>query len=231
MAQITEYECMYCGLELADDGRSFYYDDESGQTVDFLLLMSTVGCDEGSRIRGRAGETYCGDCGKYLKVYVIEECAGDISNPRELVMEGIRNRVEEYQRKIAQLKEIRENPDYTFERDESGFYILKVPGFNHFQYSNLLNPEWSEKRARKCLFDEFHERIGKSIRHYEGLCDRHSDSIYLILDKSAGSEYDCGSLEKVHCPQCGREINMNFHHGMACPRCGFSMTGFPIDAD
>ena len=61
MAQVTEYKCINCGLELVDDGRLFYYDDESKQTIEFLYLILTRSYGIGSKIKGRVTETYCGE--------------------------------------------------------------------------------------------------------------------------------------------------------------------------
>lgn len=232
MAQITEYKCINCGLELVDDGRRFYYDDESKQTIDFLWLMSTAGCDMGSKIKGRASETYCGNCKKPLKIYIIEECAEDISNPCEMVKEGIKNYAAQYPGKISELKEIRKNPNYTFEPNEYGAYTLKVPEFNDFQFTNITNPEWSKKKAMKYVFDEFYKDINELIRYYEETYENYLNSIYLIIDKSNDSEYDYDSLEKVHCPECNKEIYKNFHYGMPCPNCEFPLArGSTADVD
>ncbi len=48
-------------------------------------------------------------------------------------MIGIKNHAKKYPRKITELKEIKENPKYTFEKDEYGSYTLKIPEFNNFQ--------------------------------------------------------------------------------------------------
>ena len=67
MAIIRGYECMNCHLELVDDERLFFYDESTKQTVDFIVLMTTVGMDKESKIKGCVHETYCADCDKYLK--------------------------------------------------------------------------------------------------------------------------------------------------------------------
>ena len=225
MGSITPFRCINCGLEFVDDGALFYYDDKLKQTIEYILVMSTVGCNEGSKIKGRASGTYCGDCKKHLKVYVIEECAEDISNPCEVIMDGIKNRAAEYPRKISELKEIRKNPNYTFEPNEYGAYTLKVPEFNDFQFTNISNPEWSEKKARKYVFDEFYDEIDESIKYYEEVYEKHLNSIYLIIDKSDDSEYDYHSLDKIHCPECHKEIYKDIHHGSSCPNCDFPLIG------
>lgn len=232
MAQIIEYKCINCSLELVDDGRRFYYDEESKQTFDFLVLMLTVNRDLGAKIKGRTSETYCGNCKKPLKIYIIEECADDISNPCGVVMDGIKNHACEYPGKISELKEIRKNPNYTFKPNEYGAYTLKVPEFNDFQFTNITNPEWSEKKARKYVFDEFYKDIDESIKYYEETYEKYLNSIYLIVDKSSNQEYNHDSLEKVHCPECNKEIYTEVYSGMPCPNCEFPLiSGSTGDVD
>lgn len=116
MAIVNYYQCVECDLELADDGRLFYYDTDSGETIEFLILMSTVGLDRGSKIKGNVTETYCKSCDKYMRIYSIRE--SEIENPCETVRKGIDKHISVIQSELERLKGIKRRSKYTIAPEE-----------------------------------------------------------------------------------------------------------------
>lgn len=212
MVSVTEYKCTNCGLKFYDDGRCFYYDEELNQTVDFIITFITANWGSESKIKGKVSETYCSECKKYLKVYVIEEC--NISDSCNIVREGIKNYIKKYQRKIDELKQIRQNPNYSIEKNEFGSSYVVILGYDEF-YLYLSDSDLNNEKTAEYILAKFYRDIGESIKHYEEIYYKYVNSIYLIIDKSDAESY---SLEKVCCPDCGNEINTKFDE-LKCPNC------------
>lgn len=143
-----------------------------------------------SKIKGKVSETYCSECKKYLKVYVIEEC--NISDSCNIVREGIKNYIKKYQRKIDELKQIRQNPNYSIEKNEFGSSYVVIPGYDEF-YLYLSDSDLNNEKTAEYILAKFYRDIGESIKHYEEIYYKYVNSIYLIIDKSDAESY---SLEK-----------------------------------
>lgn len=218
MAIVTEYKCTDCGLELADDGRVFIWDAESGTTEDFLILMNTCQLLHGAKIRGSVYETYCSECGKFLKVYSIEEVMDGVENPCELVREGIDKHISQYGAELQRLKDIEKRSDYTIEKEDN-HYIVRVPEYD-FYYSNYFFQYMSRQEVIEDALNDFHEEIGQEIEGKSRIHERYLNSIYLIVDDTGRLHDDYDVLEKVNCPECGKEIHKHVHHDIPCPRCG-----------
>ena len=210
MAIVTNYKCDECGLELTDDGRLFYYDEESQECIDYLLLMLTVGLDEGSRISGDVNEVYCKDCDRYLVVYTIRKVDG-IENPCEIVDKGIANRISHYKSELKKLEQIKERETYTIEKDDDYYYIV----FTEFEDYDYYWHGESESRAIENAKKEFHKEIDGAIERLRNKID----AMWIVVDQSDMPEDYRDESEKVSCPECGRKI-IKFISGKPCPKCG-----------
>lgn len=230
MAFVTEYTCQSCGLELVDDGRAFVWDGESGETQDFLILMSTYQRLHAAQISGSVSETYCRDCGKYVKVYSIRDVIDGIANPCDVVERGIEKYIRQYGRRLGELKDIRKRSDYLI-KQEDGHYVVTIPGYESFSYSNYLFPEMSRQEVIEDALRDFHEEIDGLIESLEKRYQRYVESAYLIVDDTARGEDDFDLAEKVLCPDCGCEINRNVDSELGCPRCGGHIFGMGICYD
>lgn len=228
MAVVTDYKCSGCGLELTDDGRVFIWDDETNETKDFLILMSTHQLLWGAKISGKVSETFCKECDRYVKVYSINQVADGIDNPREVVIEGIKRHIERCARKLAELKDIRERSEYVVEEKEN-YFLVTVPEYEYFRYSNYLFADMSKDEVIRDAMNEFHEEIDSCIESKEKRYRRYLDSHYIILDEREECEFDIS--EKVQCPECGSEINKYVSGDLPCPRCGKAIFGFPTCYD
>ena len=230
MAYVTEYTCSGCGLELVNDGRAFIWDEEHEWTEDFLILMNTCQKLHGAKISGSVSETYCRNCSKYVKVYSITEVLGDIDNPCKVVMEGIGNYIDEYGRNLSRLKEIRKKSLYSIKREDN-HYIVRIPGYDHFFYSNYLFPSMTKEEVIEDALNDFHEEIDEVIAAREKRYQRYLDSHYMVIDECGRPEDDFDLCEKVNCPECGLEINKYVDFRIPCPRCGGQIFGMGINYD
>lgn len=230
MAFVTEYTCQSCGLELVDDGRVFIWDEDSGETRDFLILMNTCHLLHGPKINGSVSETYCPDCGKYVRVYSIQEVLDEVSNPCDVVLDGIAKNIRECGRRLDELKDIRKRSDYLIRKEEN-HYIVTVPEYEGFYYSSYFFPEMSREEVIEDALNDFHEEIDQHIGEYEKRYLRYRDSICMVLDETgrSGDEFDIH--EKVECPGCGRKINKYVSHELGCPVCGGAIYGMGIHYD
>lgn len=211
MAIVTDYHCDECGFDITDDGRLFYYDEESQECIDYLLLMSTVNLDDESRIWGHVNETYCRDCDRFLRVYTIREVDG-IENPCETVERGIANRISHFKSELKRLEEIRDRETYVLEKYDDEYCIV-FPEFEDYSY---YGDDESEGKAIENAKMEFHAEIDGPIQRLK----RKIAATYVVVDQSDKPDDYRDESEKVVCPECGRELNKFIVPGMPCPKCG-----------
>lgn len=223
MAIVNELTCENCGLELVDDGRLFYYDEKSDETVDYLLLMLTVGQDMGSKIKGTVSETYCRTCKRYVKVYSIREIDGDVENLSKTVRKGIENHMVKYLKEIERLAEIKRREMHSIEWDESYLYVH----FDEyeFDYGDYADSGLSKEAIIKDALKRFHNEIDSEIEYKKRQYDKRKNALYLVLDESANDD----PSKMVSCPGCGNEID-RYIDG-TCPGCGEPLSGFSICYD
>lgn len=219
MAVVNEFKCADCGVELADDGRVFVWDCDSHQTRDFLILMSTYMQLDSAKISGGVSETYCSGCDKFLKIYSIKKFSDDVENPCETVRRGIENYISEYGCELQKLKDIKKRSDYTIEK-ENDYYVIKIPEYENFYYSNYLFPQMSKEEVIQDALNDFHKEIDEVIESRQEKYQRYLNSNYLIVDDSDREFDDYDALEKVNCPECGREIFKYVNGEVPCPKCG-----------
>lgn len=217
MAIVSEYECMDCGLDITDDGRQFYYDDETGQTIDYLILMNTVYLGAESRIRGDMCETYCRDCNRHLLVYTIREIRGEVEDPIRTIRCGVEKRISSLLKELNELNEIKRKSEYQIV-EKDNHYEVTFPGFESFFYSSYLLPHMSREEVIKDALDDFHEQIDDKFDHLQEGYDRLSRAMILVIDEN-GKTIEEG-LQKMECPECGRQIDKHFKFDSQCPRCG-----------
>ena len=207
MGSINVDKCLNCGLELVDNGLRFYYDEDSKQIIEYMILMRTVNWGSDSKIRGRVSETYCGECGKFVRVYVILE--SEYENPIEIVREGIDNYLEELLSEIKELIEIKKREKYTIEKDSDTYIIRFIE--SDYKYHKWFKPtnigQAFDEAAKKCglvlvgdsgyeppVFEniddavssakkDFNEDIGSRVNYLTEKYKRYKDSIILILDE------------------------------------------------
>lgn len=218
MAQIKEYSCGNCGMEFVDDGRLFYYDSNSDETIDFIWLFSTVGIDEGSKIKGQVNETYCSSCNKFLRVYTIREVEGDLEGICEIVKIGIENYFNKLNDEINHLTEIKNDENFTIEQHEN-YYLVEFPQLEDYEYTEYTSRAKRENIIKRAIKD-YQKEINNRIRYKKNNYDKHLNSIYLIEDKSGEIDGEYNPLEKVNCPECGKEINKYINWDTPCPKCG-----------
>ena len=214
MGFIDEYKCVKCHTKFVDDGRLFYYNSNSNETIDYILVFSTAGCARDSKIKGFVNQTYCKDCGKFLRVYTIREVEGEFENICEIVMEGINNHIKKLGDEIQNLKEVLKQENYIIEKKDS-FYLVKYPGLKDWLYQYFYTDE-DVDNVLKYFLEGMEYDIEFRTKEYE----KYLNAIYLVEDKSI-SFNKFNSSEKVNCPVCGRKINKFIKSFSRCPKCGW----------
>lgn len=73
MGSIRGISCAHCDFNMILEGLdSFYVDHKTDELIEYILLMLTR-IDEENKISGHIERTYCSDCDKLIKTYVINE--------------------------------------------------------------------------------------------------------------------------------------------------------------
>ena len=220
MACVTDYECLDCGLMLVEDERVFVWNEESNQTIDFLILMSTCKLLDDSKINGEVSETYCCECDKFLRVYSIKEVFDGINNPCQIVKEGIKNYIDSEANELQNLKEIKKRANYTISKEED-CYVFEIPEYN-FTDRNLIFEKSKEEFIEDAL-NAFYDEIDMEIDYYEENYQKYLNSNFLVVDDRLNDKYN--PLEKVNCPVCGRDIYKYVNDVVPCPSCGGELEG------
>lgn len=71
MASIDYFECDDCGFRWKDQGPLFFFLNENDEIEEYILLRTAMDLDKDSSISGDIIETYCVNCDKKIKIYVI----------------------------------------------------------------------------------------------------------------------------------------------------------------
>lgn len=214
MVFIDEYKCFKCHTKFIDDGRLFYYDSTSNETIDYILVRLTVGCDKDSKIKGYVNQTYCKDCGRFLRVYTISEVEGQFENVCEMVRKGIDNHIKKLGEEIQNLKDVLKQKNYVIEKKDSS-YLVKYPELEYWSYQIFYTDEDIDN-----VKQYFHEKIEDMIENETIRYNEYKNAIYLVEDKS-NSVNEYYSSKKVYCPICGRKINKFIKSFRRCPKCGW----------
>ena len=73
MGSIYGISCSKCDFEIILDGLdSFYVNHNTDELIEYIVLMLTR-IDEDNKISGHIERTYCPDCDKLIKTYIIRE--------------------------------------------------------------------------------------------------------------------------------------------------------------
>lgn len=224
MAIVTDYKCLDCGMELVDDAGAFIWDNETNETKDFLILMNTCHWLDDGKINGNVSETYCSKCNKYVKVYSILEVKEEISNPCEVVMEGIKNYIGRYGDELEKLKDIKKRANYSITKEDN-HYVVKIPDWEDFYYSSYMFSEMTKEEVIEDALKDFHEEIDDLIEQHEETYQKYLNSNYLVVENSNRLQDDYNPLEKVNCPVCDNEIYKYVNGEVPCPRCGSRLIG------
>lgn len=71
MASIDYFECEDCGFKWKDQGPLFFFLNENNEIEEYILIRTAYELDRDSPITGDIIETYCVNCDKKIKIYII----------------------------------------------------------------------------------------------------------------------------------------------------------------
>lgn len=135
MAVHETYTCQDCGFEFTDGDENFFYNPDTHEIVVFVLLFSTVGISDGSKIKGHIFESYCKHCDKFIKTFYIDTTDCPQYNSEEIidiVKAGIKNSLKKIKNetitKINEINEIKSRKKYTIEKKP---YFMTADTMNH----------------------------------------------------------------------------------------------------
>ena len=187
MGSFYDIGCSNCDFRMGMEGYDqFYIDHNSGELVEYMLLMMTR-IDSENELSGYIERTYCPDCDKIVKTYIITES-------KYLVEESI-NKLKELL-KISDINETR-NIDLliSFYEGEEG-EISKNKFLDKFRKNeNILTVALFEERKSMCDFEtneEFYEHL-EQIRNYKINCPKCGKQLYR-------------NFHAAKCPKCGNKI-------------------------
>ena len=71
MASIDYFECEDCGFRWKDQGPLLFCLNEDGEIEEYILIRTAYDLDKDSSISGDIVETYCVNCDKKIKMYLV----------------------------------------------------------------------------------------------------------------------------------------------------------------
>ena len=71
MASIDYFECEDCGFRWKDQGPLFFFLNDNKEIEEYILIRAAYDLDKDSPISGDIIETYCVNCDKKIKIYII----------------------------------------------------------------------------------------------------------------------------------------------------------------
>lgn len=233
MGAISIYECDDCGFKARIDLRSFFYDCELNETVDFAVGVLTRHMGKNAQIKGYVDLTYCWNCEKFVKIYVICE-KGNFGNICEMVEQGIHNYINNKIIELDELKEIKKREKYTVEKKiskltQESYYLVTFPelrgGYEFPGYSGDTKNEVIEK-----ALDRFHDEIDWEIEYCHRTYKKGIETNYIVLDYTDGSHEEYNPLNKITCPECHVKIDRHINEKAPCPKCNgkISRTGMML---
>ncbi len=210
------YSCNNCDFEIAQETELFFYNSDSKETIDYVLIMSTAGMGEGHETKGHVYRSYCKCCDKFVKVYVIYDGGG--GDMAQQVYRGIKNNVGKYEDKIKQLKEIKKREKYSLEKID-GFYLINFYELDSCGFMKPIDSQHGEDAVVENAINEFHKIIDSQIDSVKNFYQKESKLINIVVDDSEGSSGDF-----VNCPECGNKIDKYVNEDTPCPKCGGKLT-------
>lgn len=92
MGFTEEYVCPICGFKYTDYGYGFTYNEKTKSLDYFLLLGPSEVVDKNAEILGMIIQTYCFNCKKIIKDYLITEYPKVVSE--EIIINKIKKSIE-----------------------------------------------------------------------------------------------------------------------------------------
>ena len=225
MGVIKNYACDNCGFRISIDMRLFFYDCESKETIDYTVGPLTHDFGKNAKIKGYVVETYCWNCDKFIKIYVIREKV-NFENICEIVEQGIHNYIDNKIIKVDKLKEIKKREEYTVEKRIYNpspevykfYYVVTFPELDGgYEFKGCL--EENENEVIKRALDSFHEKINYQIDYHKRTYKEGVTTNYIVFDESDNFNRKHNSLEKVSCPECHIKVNKYINEENPCPKC------------
>lgn len=71
MASIDYFECEDCGFKWKDQGPLFFFLNENDEIEEYILIRTAYDLDRDALITGDIIESYCVNCDKKIKLYII----------------------------------------------------------------------------------------------------------------------------------------------------------------
>ena len=110
MGYQENFYCMECGFKFIDNHLNFFYDEESKKVEEFMIVRHNCDIDSGAKIKGSIRKTYCPDCDKTIKNYIITFYNKDLD--KEIVIDKVKKGIKRDKKyslvKIGNKEEVRE---------------------------------------------------------------------------------------------------------------------------
>lgn len=225
MGVIENYACDNCGFKISIDLRAFFYDSELKETIDYTIGPLTRNLGKNAQIKGFVHETYCWNCEKFIKIYVIRE-KDNLENISEIVEQGIHNFIDNKIIKVDKLKEIEKREEYIVETRKynpspeifESFYVVTFPELNGgYEFKGYVDE--NKKEVINRALASFHKKIKHEIDYCQRTYKKGIETNYMVLDDSNDSCSEFYSLEKISCPVCHAKVNRKISEENPCPKC------------
>ena len=162
MASIDYFECENCGFRWKDQGPLLFFLNENNKIEEYILLISNMNLDSNSNISGDIIETYCTNCDKKIKIYIISTIKSPYNE--DSAIESIKKLAGENQIDNKALKPFIKSSDL-----KDDFYIVDL--YRNF-YSNKEYhcPNCGDSLSKYVLSKNKCPKCGGKISSVDGLC-------------------------------------------------------------
>lgn len=162
MASIDYFECEDCGFRWKDQGPLLFFLNENNKIEEYILLISNMNLDSNSNISGDIIETYCTNCDKKIKIYIIST----IKSPydEDSAIESIRKLADENQIDNKALKPFIRSSDL-----KDNFYIVDLYR-NFYSNKDYHCPKCDSIISKYILSKNKCPKCGGEISSVDGLC-------------------------------------------------------------
>ena len=242
---IEDHEYLYCdNCEfhfLFDLKNLFYYNQKTGETVNFELNFDEEGIGFEPLIKGQVKKTYCGHCNNIIYVYCINEinCKDyEESEIIKLIENGIKKYKERIkQRTINKINELNSNREYSISITEYNHNFYATDNESAFAFVDGSKFKTKEEalievyhNAKKRIDDNINQKIKSRKDHCNAIqnskyyiefdLENHDEMINLISDMVYKRIVTFPSEHQlIDCPNCGEKINKQLYEGIPCPKC------------
>lgn len=162
MASIDYFECEDCGFKWKDQGPLLFHLNENNQIEEYILLSTNMDLDSNSKISGDIIETYCHNCDKKIKIYIISS----IKNPynQNSAIETVKKLVEDNKIENNQLKPYIKNTDL-----KDDFFIVDLYK-NFYSKKEFLCPNCNNEIPKYLLAKNKCPKCNGEIKSVDGIC-------------------------------------------------------------